>query len=89
MYWMKFESISKSYGELFVEDTNMVHLDKAIAYIKTSISMAPNVARTYAHLTALYVYFLQKGWEEPKIVMRACLLGVVFALLGLYIAFLR
>src|SRR3989344_2867367 len=36
----------------------------------------------------LHLFFLQRGWEEPKIVMRAWLLGVVFALLGLYIAFL-
>jgi phospho-N-acetylmuramoyl-pentapeptide-transferase len=36
----------------------------------------------------LHLYFLRRGWEEPKIVMRAWLLGVFFALLGLYIAFL-
>lgn len=35
-----------------------------------------------------HLYFLQKGWEEPKVVMRAWLLGVMFALLGLYMAFL-
>ncbi len=33
--------------------------------------------------------FLKRGWEEPKVVMRAWLLGVVFAIIGLYIAFLR
>jgi tetratricopeptide (TPR) repeat protein len=55
-----FESISKSYGQMFVQDTNIVHLDKAIDYLKISISMAPNVARTYGHLTGLYIYFLQK-----------------------------
>lgn len=38
--------------------------------------------------TPIHVYFVKRGWEEPKIVMRAWLLGVVFALLGLYIAFL-
>src|SRR3989344_4655991 len=37
--------------------------------------------------TPIHVYFVKRGWEEPKIVMRAWLLGVVFALLGLYIAF--
>lgn len=36
----------------------------------------------------IHFLFLMRGWEEPKIVMRAWLLGVVFALLGLYIAFL-
>lgn len=35
----------------------------------------------------IHLYFLKKGWEEPKIVMRAWLLGLVFALFGLYIAF--
>lgn len=38
-------------------------------------------------IAPLHLYFLQKGWEEPKVVMRAWLLGFVFALLGLYIAF--
>lgn len=34
--------------------------------------------------------WLQKiGWDEPKIVMRAWILGVFFAILGLYIAFIR
>jgi tetratricopeptide (TPR) repeat protein len=55
-----FECISKSYGQLFVQDTSLVHLDKAISYLKTSISMAPNVARTYGQLTGLYTYYLQK-----------------------------
>lgn len=35
----------------------------------------------------LHLYLLQKGWEEPKIVMRAWLIGFIFALLGLFIAF--
>lgn len=35
----------------------------------------------------LHLYFLQKGWEEPKIVMRAWLIGFFFAILGLYVAF--
>ncbi len=33
-----------------------------------------------------HLYLLQKGWEEPKVVMRAWLLGMVFALIGLYLA---
>lgn len=36
----------------------------------------------------LHLYLQQKGWEEPKIVMRAWLLGFFFAVLGLYIAFI-
>lgn len=34
----------------------------------------------------LHLYLQQKGWEEPKIVMRAWLLGFFFAVIGLYIA---
>jgi phospho-N-acetylmuramoyl-pentapeptide-transferase len=34
----------------------------------------------------LHLYFLKKGWDEPKIVMRAWLLGAFFAILGLYLA---
>jgi len=37
----------------------------------------------------MHLYFQNRGWEEPKIVMRAWLLGVVFAILGLYLAFIR
>ena len=36
----------------------------------------------------LHLYLQKRGWEEPKIVMRAWLIGVFFALLGLYIAFI-
>lgn len=35
-----------------------------------------------------HLLLLKKGWEEPKIVMRAWLLGLFFAILGLYIALL-
>lgn len=40
-------------------------------------------------VSPLHLYFQQKGWEEPKIVMRAWLLGFMFAILGLYIAFIK
>ena len=40
-------------------------------------------------VTPIHVYFIKRGWEEPKVVMRAWLLGVVFAIFGLYIAFLK
>ena len=33
-----------------------------------------------------HLYLLKRGWEEPKIVMRAWLLGMVFAIIGLYLA---
>lgn len=38
-------------------------------------------------IAPIHLYFLKKGWEEPKIVMRAWLLGFLFAVLGLFIAF--
>lgn len=40
-------------------------------------------------VSPLHLYFQQKGWEEPKIVMRAWLLGFMFAVIGLYIAFIK
>lgn len=36
----------------------------------------------------LHLYLQKRGWEEPKIVMRAWLAGFFFAVLGLYIAFM-
>ncbi|OGH11531.1 MAG: hypothetical protein A3B38_01855 [Candidatus Levybacteria bacterium RIFCSPLOWO2_01_FULL_36_13] len=36
-----------------------------------------------------HLYFLKRGWDEPKIVMRGWLLGVFFALLGLFLAFVN
>lgn len=39
-------------------------------------------------VSPLHLYFQQKGWEEPKIVMRAWLMGFMFAILGLYMAFI-
>jgi phospho-N-acetylmuramoyl-pentapeptide-transferase len=36
-----------------------------------------------------HLYLLNRGWDEPKIVMRAWLLGFVFAMIGLYIAFIK
>jgi phospho-N-acetylmuramoyl-pentapeptide-transferase len=39
-------------------------------------------------IAPIHLYFLKKGWEEPKIVMRGWLLAFAFALLGLYLAFI-
>lgn len=36
-----------------------------------------------------HLFLLRIGWDEPKIVMRAWLLGFLFAILGLYIAFIH
>src|SRR5258706_191021 len=40
-------------------------------------------------VSPLHLYLQKRGWEEPKIVMRAWLLGFIFAVVGLYIAFIR
>ncbi|MFH0773066.1 MAG: phospho-N-acetylmuramoyl-pentapeptide-transferase [bacterium] len=37
----------------------------------------------------LHLYLQHRGWEEPKIVMRMWILGILFAVLGLMIAFMR
>ncbi len=34
----------------------------------------------------LHLWLQKKGWEEPKIVMRAWLAGIIFALMGLWLA---
>lgn len=47
------------------------------------------LGRKLFSVSPLHLYFQQKGWEEPKIVMRAWLLGVMFAILGLYLAFIK
>jgi phospho-N-acetylmuramoyl-pentapeptide-transferase len=39
-------------------------------------------------VSPFHLLLRRKGWEEPKIVMRAWLLGFLFAILGLYIAFI-
>ncbi len=40
-------------------------------------------------IAPLHLYFQKRGWDEPKIVMRGWLMGVVFAVLGLYLAFIK
>ena len=34
-----------------------------------------------------HLYLQLRGWDEPKIVMRAWLVGMLFAVLGVYLAF--
>lgn len=60
--------------------------------IEVASSLIQLLGKKYLHrkllpVAPIHLYFLKKGWEEPKIVMRAWLMGLVFALLGLYIAF--
>jgi phospho-N-acetylmuramoyl-pentapeptide-transferase len=40
-------------------------------------------------VSPFHLLLRRKGWDEPKIVMRAWLLGFLFAILGLYIAFIQ
>ena len=47
------------------------------------------LGRRLLPVAPLHLYFLKRGWEEPKIVMRAWLLGFIFAIIGLYMAFIR
>ena len=37
----------------------------------------------------LHLYLLRRGWGEPRTVMRGWLLGFFFAIVGLYIAFIK
>ncbi|RJR26081.1 phospho-N-acetylmuramoyl-pentapeptide-transferase, partial [Candidatus Microgenomates bacterium] len=36
----------------------------------------------------LHLWLQNKGWEEPKIVMRAWLAGIMLAVLGLWLAYM-
>ncbi|MBA3723270.1 MAG: phospho-N-acetylmuramoyl-pentapeptide-transferase [Candidatus Levybacteria bacterium] len=44
------------------------------------------LGRKLLPVAPLHLYFLKKGWEEPKIVMRAWLVGFLLAILGVFIA---
>lgn len=39
-------------------------------------------------IAPIHMYFRYIGWEEPKIVMRFWLAGIIFAILGLWLAFM-
>ena len=44
------------------------------------------LGRKLLPVAPFHLYLLKKGWEEPKIVMRAWLLGFLLAILGIFIA---
>ncbi len=46
------------------------------------------LGRKILPVAPLHLYFLEKGWGEPKTVMRMWLFAMIFALVGLYIAFI-
>ena len=47
------------------------------------------LGRRLLPVAPLHLYLLKRGWDEPKIVMRSWLFGFFFAVLGLYIAFIK
>lgn len=47
------------------------------------------LGRSVLPVSPFHLYLQKIGWDEPKIVMRAWLLGFFFAVLGLYIAFIK
>lgn len=47
------------------------------------------LGRKIIPVSPFHLLLQQRGWEEPKIVMRAWLIGFFFAVLGLYLAFIR
>jgi len=57
-------------------------------------SLIQIVGRRYFHKKLLsvapfHLYLQNKGWEEPKIVMRLWLISIVFVIFGLMIAFMK
>jgi phospho-N-acetylmuramoyl-pentapeptide-transferase len=62
--------------------------------LEVGSSLLQLLSKKYLHrkilpAAPLHLYFLKRGWDEPKIVMRAWLLGAFFAILGLYLAFIK
>lgn len=47
------------------------------------------LGRKIIPVSPFHLLLQQRGWEEPKIVMRAWLIGFFFAIVGLYLAFIR
>ncbi len=47
------------------------------------------LGRKILPVSPFHLYLQKMGWDEPKIVMRAWLLGFFFAILGLFIAFIK
>jgi len=61
--------------------------------IEIASSLIQIISRKFFHkkiflASPLHLLLLRIGWDEPKIVMRAWLLGFLFAIIGLFIAFI-
>jgi phospho-N-acetylmuramoyl-pentapeptide-transferase len=59
--------------------------------IEVGSSLIQLLSKKYLHrkvfpVAPFHLFLLKRGWEEPKIVMRAWLFGFFFAILGLFIA---
>jgi phospho-N-acetylmuramoyl-pentapeptide-transferase len=59
--------------------------------IEIGSSLVQILSKKYLHrkifpASPLHLWLQLKGWEEPKIVMRAWLAGIIFAILGLWLA---
>lgn len=62
--------------------------------LEIASSLIQIIAKKFFHkkvflASPFHLLLLRIGWDEPKIVMRAWLLGFLFAILGLYIAFIH
>lgn len=60
--------------------------------IEIGSSLLQMLSKKYMHrklfpVAPFHLYLQLRGWEEPKIVMRAWLIGIFFAVLGVYLAF--
>lgn len=65
-----------------------------IFVIEVGSSALQMMAKRYLHrrifpVAPLHLWLQKRGWDEPKIVMRAWILGFFFAILGVYIALIR
>lgn len=61
--------------------------------LEVGSSLLQMLSKKYFHrkilpAAPLHLYLQKRGWEEPKIVMRAWLVGFFFAVLGVYLAFI-
>jgi phospho-N-acetylmuramoyl-pentapeptide-transferase len=62
--------------------------------IEIASSLAQIMSKKFFHkkifpASPIHLLLLRVGWSEPKIVMRAWLFGFLFAIIGLYIAFIQ
>jgi phospho-N-acetylmuramoyl-pentapeptide-transferase len=64
-----------------------------IFVVEVGSSLIQLLGKRYLHkkifpVAPLHLYLLQKGWEEPKVVMRAWIIGFFLAILGIFLALL-